>query len=91
MIETDNFGHLVAKNIKIGDLVSWKRWNSSICDWDTCLGVVLEVKNTILGNRMVCISMILPLKGPQIPIEIFTFSLNLVSSGGIQGDKNGYY
>jgi hypothetical protein len=82
MIETENFGELVAKNIKVGDLVSWNKWNCDNSDWDTRLGVVLEVSNTILGNRMVCVSLIMPLKGPQIPVELFTFSLNLVSSGG---------
>jgi hypothetical protein len=34
----------------------------------------------------VCVSLIMPLKGPQIPVELFTFSLNLVSSGGIEED-----
>jgi len=41
----------------------------------------LEVKNTILSNRMVCVTLVLPLKKPKIPLELFTFSLKLVSSG----------
>jgi len=84
MFEPDNFGELVAKAIKVGDLVSWTRWNMANSDWDVHVGVVLDISNTILGNRMVCVSLIMPLKGPQIPIELFTFSLNLVSSGGIE-------
>ena len=91
MKKSDNFGSLVAKNIKIGDLVAWKKWNSTNSVWDVFFGVVLEVSNTILGDRMVCISLILPLKGPQIPVQMFTFSLNLVSSGGIEVRKNAYY
>jgi hypothetical protein len=86
MFEPDNFGELVAKAIKVGDLVSWTRWNMTNSDWDVHVGVVLDVSNTILGNRMVCVSLIMPLKGPQIPVELFTFSLNLVSSGGIEED-----
>ena len=84
MFEPDNFGELVAKAIKVGDLVSWTRWNMTNSDWDVHVGVVLDISNTILGNRMVCVSLIMPLRGPQIPIELFTFSLNLVSSGGLE-------
>ena len=84
MFEPDNFGELVAKAIKVGDLVSWTRWNMTNSDWDVHVGVVLDISNTILGNRMVCVSLIMPLKGPQIPVELFTFSLNLVSSGGLE-------
>ena len=69
MFEPDNFGELVAKAIKVGDLVSWTRWNMTNSDWDVHVGVVLDISNTILGNRMVCVSLIMPLKGPQIPIE----------------------
>lgn len=82
MIETSNFGELVAKNIKVGDLVSWSNWKTSDSGIETRLGVVLDVKNEIVGNRMVCLSLVMPLKGPQIPVELFTFSLKLVSSGG---------
>jgi hypothetical protein len=82
MIETSNFGELVAKNIKVGDLVSWNNWKTSDSGIETRLGVVLDVKNEIVGNRMVCLSLVMPLKGPQIPVELFTFSLKLVSSGG---------
>ena len=91
MKKSDNFGSLVAKNMKIGDLVSWTKWNLENSKWDTSLGVVLDMSNAILGNRMVHISVILPLKGPQIPIEMFTFSLNLVSSIDIKEGESGYY
>tara|TARA_A100001015_G_C14331278_1_gene459405 strand:- start:199 stop:459 length:261 start_codon:yes stop_codon:yes gene_type:complete len=80
MEKTSNFGELSAKNIKIGDIVAWNRWNSDDSGWIKHLGVVLEVKNTILSNRMVCVTLVLPLKEPKIPLELFTFSLKLVSS-----------
>jgi len=80
MEKTTNFGELSAKNIKIGDIVAWNRWNSDGSGWIKHLGVVLEVKNTILSNRMVCVTLVLPLKEPKIPLELFTFSLKLVSS-----------
>lgn len=75
------FGDNSSKNIKVGDVVSWSTWNSENSDWNRHLGLILEVKNTILSNRMVCISVVLPLKEPKIPLELFTFSLKLVSSG----------
>ena len=81
MEKTTNFGELSAKNIKIGDIVAWSKWNLDKSGWVKHLGVVLEVKNTILSNRMVCVTLVLPLKEPKIPLELFTFSLKLVSSG----------
>jgi len=80
MEKKNNFGEIASKNIKIGDIVAWSRWNSDESDWKEHLGVVLEVKNTILSNRMVCVTLVMPLKEPKIPIELFTFSLKLVSS-----------
>ena len=80
MEEKSNFGEIASKNIKIGDIVAWSRWDSSISDWKEHLGVVLEVKNNIISNRMVCVTLIMPLKEPKIPVELFTFSLRLVSS-----------
>lgn len=80
MEKKSNFGELTAENIKIGDIVAWSKWKSDDFKWIQHLGIVLEVKNTILSNRMVCISVVLPLKEPKIPLELFTFSLKLVSS-----------
>tara|TARA_A100000172_G_scaffold81156_1_gene73416 strand:- start:1907 stop:2167 length:261 start_codon:yes stop_codon:yes gene_type:complete len=85
MEEKNNFGEIASKNIKIGDIVAWSKWNSQESEWKQLLGVVLEVKNTILSNRMVCVTMVMPLKEPKIPIELFTFSLKLVSSGSKKG------
>ncbi len=74
------FGEITAKNIKVGDIVAWSKWNSDNSDWIQHLGVVLEVKNTIFSDRMVCVTTVLPIKEPKIPLELFTFSLKLVSS-----------
>ena len=82
MQEKSNFGEIASKNIKIGDIVAWSKWDSEDSEWEQLLGVVLEVKNTILSNRMVCVTIVMPLKDPKIPIELFTFSLKMVSSGG---------
>jgi len=84
MEEKSNFGEIASENIKIGDIVAWSKWDSSELEWKKLLGVVLEVKNTILSNRMVCMTVVIPLKEPKIAVELFTFSLKLVSSGGIK-------
>ena len=81
MEKKSNFGEISAKNIKIGDIVAWNKWNLDKTGWDKHLGVVLEVKNTILSNRMVCVTLVMPLKEPKIHLELITFSLKLVSSG----------
>jgi len=80
MKKTNDFGDLVSKNLKVGDIVAWSTWSSENSDWLRHLGVILEVKSTILSNRMVCISVVLPLKEPKIPLELSTFSLKLVSA-----------
>ena len=85
MQEKSNFGEIASKNIKIGDIVAWSKWDSQDSEWKQLLGVVLEVKNTIWSNRMVCVTLVMPLKDPKIPLELFTFSLKMVSSGGTQG------
>ena len=81
MEKKNNFGEISSKDIKIGDIVAWSKWNQQDSEWKQLLGVVLEVKNTILSNRMVCVTLVMPLKEPKIPLELFTFSLKLVSSG----------
>ena len=81
MEEKSNFGEITSENINIGDIVAWSKWNSDKMDWERLFGVVLEVRNNILSNRMVCMTLVLPLKEPKIPVELFTFSLKLVSSG----------
>jgi len=80
MEEKNNFGELAAENIKTGDIVSWTKWDSDESDWIQHLGVVLEVKNTIFSDRMVCVTIVMPMKEPRIPVELFTFSLKVVSS-----------
>ena len=80
MEKKTNFGELSAKNIKIGDIVAWNMGNMDKSGWIQHLGVVLEVKNAIVSNRMVCVTLVMPLKEPKIPLELFTFSLKLVSS-----------
>jgi uncharacterized protein YijF (DUF1287 family) len=44
MEKKNNFGEIASKNIKIGDIVAWSRWETSISDWREHLGVVSSVE-----------------------------------------------
>ena len=57
MEKKSNFGEISAKNIKIGDIVAWNKWNLDKSGWDKHLGVVLEVKNTILSVLILVVLM----------------------------------
>jgi hypothetical protein len=79
--ENVNFGQISAEALKIGDMVSWAKWECGKKEWIEQFGVILDIKNELKSNRMVCISVVLPLKNSNKPIELFTFSLKLISSG----------
>jgi hypothetical protein len=86
MDEKPPFGDIAAKELKIGDIVEWSKWNKEIADWKAHYGVVIEIKNEIKGNRMVSVSIVTPLSGNYIEMELFTPSLKLISraDGGIE-------
>jgi len=79
MKNKQNFGELSAKSIKIGDLVEWTTWNLEKEDWDSHFGVVFEIKNKIVGNRLISASRIMPINGDKTEIECFTMNLRTVS------------
>ena len=80
MDDQDDFGGISAKKFKIGDIVCWSTWNSKLEQWEEHLGVLIDIKNELKSNRLVLISTVMPLKNDQTPIELFTFSLKLISS-----------
>jgi hypothetical protein len=79
MKNKQNFGELSAKNIEIGDIVEWTTWNFKIEGWDSHFGVVFEIKNKIVGNRLVSVSRIMPMTGDHTEIECFTMNLRTIS------------
>ena len=74
------FGEISASELKVGDIVEWSKWMQEINDWESNYGIIMEIKNEIKGNRMVSISIVVPLNGMPSEIEFFTPSLKLVSS-----------
>tara|TARA_B100000287_G_scaffold381794_1_gene386440 strand:+ start:1601 stop:1867 length:267 start_codon:yes stop_codon:yes gene_type:complete len=87
MEEKIKFGELKAKELKIGDIVSWSKWNIETKNWDEFMGVLLDTRNELVGNRLVSISKVMPLNNNMTSgeLEFFTLSLNLVSHSD---DKN---
>lgn len=80
MGERPVFGELSAEGLEVGDIVEWRKWCYKKRDWTPHYGVITNIKNEIKGNRMVSISIVMPLSNSsQIEVEFFTPSLKLVS------------
>jgi len=79
MNEREPFGEISAQALELGDIVEWSTWDIEANDWKSSYGIIMEIKNKIKGNRMISISIVMPLNGPKTEIELFTPSLKLVS------------
>ena len=79
MDEKESFGEISAKDLNLGDIVEWSTWDSENNNWKSKYGIIMEIKNEIKGNRMISVSIVVPLTGPRHEIELFTPSLRLVS------------
>ena len=79
MNEKDRFGELTAKTFDIGDIVEWSTWNSTVNDWNSHYGIVIDIKNEIRSGRLVSISTVKPIGDNTIEIDFFTASLKLIS------------
>ena len=82
MKQKDNFGATSAKKFSIGDIVEWSSWSEEKENWEYNYGIITDIKNEIRSNRLVSISVVSPLQGPQREIEHFSLSLRLVSKTG---------
>lgn len=80
-IEKKVFGDIASKELEIGDIVEWSKWNSEKECYEKHFGVLLEIKNEIKSNRFISVSKVLPLNEPSVDIEFFTLSLRLISKG----------
>jgi hypothetical protein len=79
MIEDLKFGELTAKQLSIGDIVEWSKWNSKKNAWDMNYGIITSIRNEIKSNRLISVSKVLPLTNINQELEFFTLSLKLVS------------
>jgi hypothetical protein len=80
-IEKSVFGDIASKELEIGDIVEWSKWNSEKECYEQHFGVLLEIKNEIKSNRFISVSKVLPLNESSVDIEFFTLSLRLISKG----------
>jgi len=86
MNEKVPFGEISANDLKVGDIVEWSNWDPEIDDWGPNYGVIMEIKNEIKGNRMISVSIVVPVVGPITEMEFFTPSLRLVSRANVIND-----
>ena len=79
MDEKPGFGEIVASDIEIGDIVEWRTWNFQQDGWESHFGVVFEIKNSIIGNRLVSLSKVMPINAEAVEVELFTMNLRTIS------------
>ena len=88
MNEEKKFGELTADELNIGDIVEWSNWNDTENDWEVRYGIITDVTNEIKAGRLVSVSRVIPINGPQTEMEFFTLSLKVVSHSKREELKN---
>jgi len=79
MDEKKGFGQLTAEDFESGDIVEWNVWNQELEKWVPNYGIIVKTENRLQSNRIVSISKVIPINGPQIEREFFTLTLKLVN------------
>ena len=88
MNEEKKFGELAGDELNIGDIVEWSNWNDTENDWEVKYGIITDVTNEIKAGRLVSVSKVIPINGPQTEMEFFTLSLKVVSHSKREELKN---
>tara|TARA_Y100000310_G_scaffold27533_1_gene26170 strand:- start:16 stop:294 length:279 start_codon:yes stop_codon:yes gene_type:complete len=88
MNEEKKFGELAGDELNIGDIVEWSNWNDTENDWEVRYGIITDVTNEIKAGRLVSVSRVIPINGPQTEMEFFTLSLKVVSHSKREELKN---
>jgi len=79
MDEKKPFGQLTAEDFEPGDIVEWNVWDQTLEEWNIQYGIIVKTENRIQSNRVVSISKVIPINGPQIEREFFTLTLKIVN------------
>ena len=79
MISKDTFGELISKDFQVGDIVEWSKWNSQNETYDPQYGILIELNDKLMSNRIVSIARVMSLGDDKTEREFFTLSLKLVS------------
>ena len=79
MNEKETFGSLSAQQYDIGDIVGWTTWDKIEESWILNYGILINIENKFLSNRLVSIATVKSLNEPHDLKELFTISLKLVN------------
>jgi len=79
MNEKSIFGSISASEYEIGDIVGWTTWSEDKKNWTMSYGILINIKNQFLSNRLVSIATIKSLNEPHDLKELFTISLKLIN------------
>lgn len=83
MQTSGSFGDLRTNEFEVGDMVYWTCWDVDQQQFGMQMGFLLRTRQVQKGGRSVLYSDVVPVKKPNDPVEVLTFSLRLASSGGL--------
>lgn len=79
MDNKNSFGKLASNDFMVGDIVEWSRWNSKNEAYDSHYGILIELKDRVISNRIISIAKVVSLGNDKLEREFFTLGLKLVS------------
>ena len=81
MDEKGPFGSGIAENFEIGDIVRWSKWDAELEEWVSNYGILMEIQNKTMHDRIVSVSIVKPLNDSDGPlVELFTMYLDSVAT-----------
>jgi hypothetical protein len=86
MNKKEYFGELLEQDFKVGDIVEWSTYDHTVQDWINNYGIITIIEKEISSGRLISVSRVLPINGPQNEIKFFTASLKLISKINIMED-----
>ena len=81
------YGSIAAENFQLGDIVEWSVWDGSEEKYLPHYGIITDIKNKLMSNRLVSICTAVPLDDACKEVELFSLSLKIVSKAGEQKDE----
>jgi len=87
MEDKNPYGSLAAEDFQLGDIVEWSIWSSEKEDFEPHYGIITDITNKLISNRLISICTAVPLDDSCKEIELFALSLTLVSKAGEQDDE----
>ena len=75
MNEKKPYGSVSAEIFELGDIVEWSIWSSEREEFVPHYGVITEIKNKFVSNRLVSICTAIPLDDSSKEVELFSLTL----------------